>query len=127
MSTKRGLLQASLGLAAVVLIVLGIQAGQPNRPGSGAGDKEKFDKAEIAAKQKALQEKNRDFEQSLLILKQRLEKSDRKEDRDRAAQLAKVLERSGDIAVSTKFSAIVEFLNTQKLTGLNDAKRLLDQ
>jgi hypothetical protein len=127
MSTKRGLFRAFLGLAAVVLLVLGIQAGQPNRPAPGAGDKEKFDKAEIAAKQKALQEKYRDFEQSLLILKQRLEKSDRKEDRDRAAQLAKVLERSGDIAVSTKFSAIVEFLNTQKLTGLNDAKRLLDQ
>jgi hypothetical protein len=127
MSTKRGLLQASLGLATVVLLVLGIQAGQTNRPGPGAGDKEKFDKSEIAAKQKALQEKYRDFEQSLLILKQRLEKSDRKEDRDRAAQLAKVLDFSSNTAVSTKFSAIVEFLNTQKLTGLTDANRLLDQ
>src|SRR5262249_14667021 len=106
MSTKRGVLQAFLGLTAAVLLVLGIQAGQP-RPQPGKGDNEKFDKAQITAKQKILQERYREFEQSLLILKQRLERSDRKEDRDRAAQLAKVLELSSGSAVSTKFSAIV--------------------
>jgi hypothetical protein len=121
MFTKRGLLQGSLAVAAAVLFVLGIQADQPTRTStSDGGKKSGFSREDLAAKERILAEKYREFEQALLILKQRLEKSDRKEDRDRAVVLGKALERSGDINITTKFTQLIQFLSTQKLSKVTD-------
>ncbi|MCC6421674.1 MAG: hypothetical protein IT429_25935 [Gemmataceae bacterium] len=126
MSTKRGLLQASLGLAAAVFFVLGLHADQAGRP-QGPADKAGFNRDEVAAREKVLASKFREFEQLLLILKQRLEKSPRQEDRDRAAQLQKVLEKSAEGSIGTRFGEMVKFLGTSKLTKVGDVKVLLDQ
>src|SRR2546421_331186 len=78
MFKMRGLLQASLAVAAAVLFVLGIQADQPTRTPTGTGSKAELKASDLAAKERVLAEKYKEFEQALLILKQRLEKSDRK-------------------------------------------------
>ncbi len=117
MFNLRGSLQASLAVAAAVLFVLGIRADDPPaRAPSGAGKKAQLSGADLAARERELGEKYKEFEQALLVLKQRLEKSDRKEDRDRAAVLGKVLEKSTDFGITTRFSELVKFLSTEKLS-----------
>jgi len=128
MSMKRGLFQALLGLTAVVFFGLALQADENALPGARPGDgKAQLNKDEIAAKEKQLAEKFEKFQSALLRLKQRLEKSDRKEDRDRAAQLQKVLDRSGDFSITTKFGELIRFLANQKKENVCDLKQLLEE
>jgi hypothetical protein len=122
----RGLLQASLGLAAAVLFVLGIQA-QPPRAGSkkpGEKTTSGFDRERLVAQEKVLMEKYREFEEAVLTLKQRLERSSRKEDKDRAAQLKKVLDESNKLTLRTKFENLVQYFGSQKFDGLTELDRL---
>src|SRR5439155_12717549 len=64
-----------------------------------------------------------DFQQALLQLQQRLERSPRQEDKDRAAVLAKVLEKSKNDSITTRFDQLVNFLRDQKGTTLQGVKQ----
>jgi len=129
---RRSLL-ASVALAALTA-VLGAYADEPakgakGQPPASAGDKTQpaLDQATIAAKQKELGEKFSAFEKQLLTLQQRLANSSNQKDKDRAAQLKKVLEAVGDREPSKKFSILVKALTDTKIEGTFEAADLVKQ
>src|SRR5688500_19460594 len=105
-------------LAALVLAtiagVVGLRAQEPS----------KFDPAElpkvrddIRLNEQILARMFAEFERSLLQLKQRLERSPKQEDRDRAVVLATVFEESRDLSIAVQFEQMLDFLQKSKLAG----------
>jgi hypothetical protein len=68
-----------------------------------------------------------EFEQALLKLVQRLKRSDKREDQERAKVLEKVLEESRSASVTVQFERMVNALQGQKLTNPGELKNLTDQ
>jgi hypothetical protein len=75
--------------------------------------------------EKQLAAKYQEFEQQLLRVKQRLERSTKQEDRDRAAVLDKVLEYSKERSVSVKFEEMLDLLKSKDLKTTTDIKDAL--
>src|SRR5579864_2801017 len=65
-----------------------------------------------------------EFEQSLLKLIQRLERSSKEDDRDRAKVLRQALEKCKTSLVSTQFDQIVDILKKQELKNLGQVEIL---
>src|SRR6185369_6101282 len=82
---------------------------------------------EEALQQDRLAQRFREFEASLLRLKQRLESSPNQEDRDKAVQLGKALEKINQASIDTKFSKIVELLKSPKTLTLDQLEKAKDQ
>jgi hypothetical protein len=93
----------------------------PNPEKRGARVDEAIINQEILARQ------FRDFEQSLLRLAQRLERSTKPEDRDRAANLRKAIALAGSQSVDNKFERLISVLKTSKTLSLQELKDAMDQ
>jgi len=130
---RRSLL-ASVALAALTA-VLGAYAGEPTKGGGKSQPpvtvdekgRPVLDQAGIAAKQKELGEKFSAFEKQLLTLQQRLANSSVAKDRERAAQLKKVLETVGDRDPTKKFAIMVKMLTETKIAGTLASQMLVKQ
>ncbi|HYT93918.1 MAG TPA: hypothetical protein VEL76_34685, partial [Gemmataceae bacterium] len=96
MSKRFRLFQVALGLAAAVFFVMGLQAIQPNTPAGNTkgGGQPTLNPKQLAAKEKELADKYRQFQDLLLTLQQKLAASSDPKHKERAAQLAKALEQS---------------------------------
>jgi hypothetical protein len=105
------------GLAALT-VVLSVRAQEPTRP----ADKADKIKEDLTLQQQNLKRRFDDFQQQLLRLQQRLEKSPRKEDQDKALVLKKALERAQDSLISTQFDSLVDYLKNQKFTKVGEIK-----
>jgi hypothetical protein len=84
--------------------------------------------AEGRENQQILERRFKDFQQSLLRLAQRLEKSTKPEDRQRADTLKKAIELVGNQGVDLKFSGLIEILkkNSSSLS-IPEIKEAMDQ
>jgi hypothetical protein len=82
---------------------------------------------EITASEQQIARQFADFEQALLKLTQRLKRSDKREDQERAKVLEKVLEESRSASITVQFERLVNALQGQKLTNPGEIKNLTDQ
>jgi hypothetical protein len=85
-------------------------------------------KKEAQENQQILQRRFKDFEQSLLRLAQRLEKSTKPEDRQRADNLKKAIALAGEQNVDTKFDRLIEILKKESTSlSIPEIKDAMDQ
>jgi hypothetical protein len=82
---------------------------------------------EAVVNQEILSRQFREFEQSLLRLAQRLERSPKPEDRDRAANLKKAIALAGDQGVDAKFERLSTVLRSSKDLSLQELKEAMEQ
>src|SRR5260370_21139733 len=120
----------ALGLLAFgfILVVRG------DEPKSDDAAKSKDDKSSAAIKKEAqenqqiLERRFKEFEQSLLRLAQRLEKSTKPEDRQRADNLKKAIALVGDQGVDLKFASLIEILKKDSTSlSIPEIKEAMDQ
>jgi DNA repair exonuclease SbcCD ATPase subunit len=77
---------------------------------------------QLSLEEQILAQRFQEFEWKLLKLKQRLERSSRPEDQERAAILQKALDKAREAAIGTRFEQMVEFLKNQRLKNIQDVK-----
>jgi len=98
------------------------ESGQPKKADASAQVRE-----DVTLKEQILSRQFAEFQQSLLRLKQKLERSTKLEDRERAKILDRVLQKAKDELISTQFSQIVDFLRDQKFANIGDVKKAVEQ
>jgi hypothetical protein len=115
---KPRLTLVALGLAALAIISLGLQAqDQP---------KTTTEKDEILTSEQQLLRQFGEFQDSLLKLKQRMARGT-PEERTRAAELGVVLDEIKNLAINQEFLKMIELMRTVKLNNLNDIKIAQEQ
>ncbi len=83
---------------------------------------------DAANQQERLKRQFDDFKQSLLNLANRLEKSTRQEDRDKAANLKAAIKKASEEGVDTKFATLVDALRKENtFKDLDQLQTVLDQ
>jgi hypothetical protein len=82
---------------------------------------------EAAVSQEILARQFRDFEQSLLRLAQRLERSSKPEDRERAANLKKAIALASDERTEAKFDKLIDILKSSKALSVQEIRDAMDQ
>jgi hypothetical protein len=82
---------------------------------------------EAAVNQEILSRQFRSFEESLLRLAQRLERSAKPEDRERAASLKKAIALASDQGVDNKFDKLVEILTSSKALTIQEIRGAMEQ
>jgi hypothetical protein len=112
--------------------VLVVRADDPPKPDDSAKPKDDKSsdviKKESQENQQMLERRFKDFEQSLLRLAQRLEKSSKPEDRQRAETLKKAIALVGDQGVDLKFKTLIEILQKPSTSlSLTEIKEAMDQ
>ncbi len=120
---KARIILASMALT-LVAVVLTTRAQDP-AGSSPASDIAKI-KDDLRLREQILARQFAEFENALLKLKDRLKRSNKKEDKQRAEILEKVLEHSKDASISVQFEQMVEMLKSNKLSGIADLK-ILDE
>lgn len=120
--TRRTLV--SLILAALALVVVA-------RADSPADKKDDLDlktpKDNAALEQERLLREFRDFKHTLLTLKQRLEKSDRPEDRTKVEILEKALAQASKLQVDNQFAKLLDALRSDKELSIPELQKILQQ
>jgi hypothetical protein len=109
---------------AAVAVLMGVVVVRAQEPASPARSQDKAAKLkeDLELQQQNLARRFGEFQQQLLRLQQRLEKSPRKEDQDKAVVLKKALERAQENLISTQFESLVDYLKSQKFTKVGDIK-----
>lgn len=116
------LILAGLGLAVLAFGAIALRAQESTPP---KGQDSSQVREDIAASEQQIARQFAEFEQLLLRLKQRLERSNRKEDKARAEVLARVLEESRGLGVQVKFERLQDFLRgNKKINDVGTAKEL---
>lgn len=111
------------GLLVALTFGLGLASGQQVEDKTEAGKV----REDIRLREQILKRQFEEFERSLLQLKQRLERSSKEEDRQRAKVLQKVLEQARDASITTQFEQMIDFLRKQKLTNVGDINIAMDR
>src|SRR3954451_14474836 len=114
---------ALIGASALTYVLASAaqETGSPKK--SEAGEL----KENLSLKEQILARQYQEFEQQLLRLKQRLERSPKQEDRDRALVLDKVLEYCKERSLSVQFEQMVDILKSKELRSLPDIKQALER
>src|SRR5260370_4628817 len=121
---KSRVLLAFLGLAAVSFVLA--RAEEPNQ--AKKTDPQGAQVADDAAlKERILGQQFAEFEQSLLKLKQRLERSRKREAQDRAKILQKALDECRARGLGAQFDQMVDHLKKQGLKNLGETKLAYDR
>jgi hypothetical protein len=107
---------------AVLTGLIAVRAQEPSAPAARSEDKAAKLKEDLELQQQNLARRFGEFQQQLLRLQQRLEKSPRKEDQDKAAILKRALDEAQIKLISTQFESLVDFLKSQKFTKVGDIK-----
>jgi hypothetical protein len=82
---------------------------------------------DAAIDQQRLADQFRAFETALLHLAQRLERSSKPEDRERAALLKEARKKASEQNIDMKFKALVDMLQSSKAFSLNEIKEAMDR
>lgn len=88
---------------------------------------EKTIKDDASIQQELLARRFKDFEQALLRLAQRLELSDKPENREKAVILKNAIKLAGERGADAKFDTLVKLLRESKELGLEDLQKVLDE
>lgn len=108
------------GALALGVVLNAQDAGAPKTPSDAAQIKEN-----AGLKEQILARQYQEFEQQLLRLKQRLERSSKQEERDQALVLGRVLEHCKEKSISVQFEQMVDILKSKELKSLPDIKQAL--
>ncbi len=100
---------------------LTVRADDPKKPDAPAAVDPKVQEEESAAKEKVLREEFETFKNEVLKLKQRLETSDKDEDKNTVKVLENVLKEINNQAVDGKFDKVIE-----RLSDPNTFKKIQD-
>jgi len=120
------LVLASLLITAIAFISL-VRADDPDDKAKPKAKSSEAQKEEEALEQERLLKQFRDFETALLSLAQRLERSSKAEDRERAANLRQAIKKAGQANVDTKFDALVALLRENKPISLTEVRDAMDR
>src|SRR5437588_2431201 len=95
-----------------LLLALGAisAAAQPPADSQTKGKALADQREDAVLEQERLARQFREFESSLLRLAQRLERSSKPEDRERAALLKRAIKKAGDQAIDAKFDTLIGLL-----------------
>lgn len=110
--------------------VLVVRADEPKSDETKPKDEKSSSeiKKEAQQNQQILERRFKEFEQSLLRLAQRLEKSTKPEDRQRADNLKKAIALVGDQGVDLKFAGLIEILKKDSTSlSIPEIKEAMDQ
>src|SRR5262249_38317957 len=80
-----------------------------------------------AVRQQRLASQFREFEAALLSWSQRLERSTKPEDRERAAVLKEAIKQAGQVGIDNKFDTLVSLLHANKSISLPELKEAMDR
>jgi hypothetical protein len=114
----------------ILLVILGTMAlAVPTLPAwqPEATEKPRQLQDELRLREQILARQFGEFEQSLLKLIQRLERSSREADRDRAKVLRQALEKCKTSLITTQFDQIVDILRKQDLKHLGSVENLANR
>jgi hypothetical protein len=121
-------------LPAVALFVLAVAAvpAQPPAPPAPKPDDPQAAKpeeltAEALARNKRLKEQYQEFEATLARVAQRLARSEKPEDQQKAAALQQALQVASDEGIEKRFEALIRSLQTSKLISENDVSPVIRQ
>jgi hypothetical protein len=124
---------ATLAIA-VLAVVWMARADDPVKPSPAKADsvdemvkKLSTIRDQTALKQEILAQQFRTFEQSLLQLAQRLEKSSKPEDRDKAVLLKKAVELAGKEGINTRFDKLISLLKSSQVDKLEDVQSAITE
>lgn len=117
---KPRLILVGLCLALGALVGGGLRAGAQGK--TETKDEAAKVRDEIATSEQQVSRQFDDFVQALLKLKQRLERSEKKDDRERAKVLEKVLDETKNANVSLRLERLTAFLRSGKLSNLDDIR-----
>src|SRR5262245_33134817 len=112
-------------IAALALTAYAQTEPKANIP-AGPSDPEAI-KNETVIKQEIQARQFKEFEQALLRMAQRLEKSAKVEDREKAATLRKAIELSATAGVDNQFARLVTILTASKTVNIQDVEKALGQ
>jgi hypothetical protein len=118
---KPRFLLATLGLLALTGVLL-VRAAEPTTPPAKGEDEGPKIKDKMSLEEQILSNRFQEFELKLLKLKQRLERSSRQEDRERAAILQKALDKAREASIGTRFEQMVETIKKSRVDNLQDLK-----
>jgi hypothetical protein len=114
---------SALLLAGAILAVVTVHADEPE------GKDKPLPKslAEQALEQEHLAGQFQEFEKALLRLKQRLERSPKAEDRERAVLLQEAIKKAGEAGVDMRFKTLIGLLQSSKSVNLTEVKDAMDK
>jgi hypothetical protein len=95
------------------------------QPPETKSDKKTVDEA--AVEQEKLATQYRSFELAMLHLAQRLERSDKSGDRERAAILKEAIKKSSEVGISHKFETLIGLLRTTKAASITELSEAMTQ
>jgi hypothetical protein len=113
----------ALLLTGAMVVVLAVRADEPE------GKDKPLPKslAEQALEQERLAGQFQEFEKALLRLKQRLERSPKAEDRERAAVLQEAIKKAGEAGVDMRFKTLIGLLQSSRSVNLAEVKEAMDR
>lgn len=85
------------------------------------------EKDEAALEQERLSRQFREFEASLLRLAQRLERSSKAEDRDRAVTLRAAIKKAHEVGIDTRFETLIGLLRNSNSLDYAEMKEAMEQ
>lgn len=122
---KRCFALATLGLAAATF-VLALRADETGTAGKAKPRDAGEIREDVSLREQILARQFNDFVRSLLQLKQRLERSPKMEDRERAVVLGKALDKIQSEGIATRFESLVNYLKEQKLSSVPEITEAKD-
>jgi hypothetical protein len=115
----RRYLLAGLGLVALAGVLL-LRADEPGATPAKTADNSNKIKQDLPVQEDILSRRFQKFQDSLQTLMERLERSSKLEDRERAAVLRKALDQAKDASITTRFEQLVNFLKNSRLDNTGD-------
>lgn len=123
---RRRIVLAVMSLAVVLIFTaLHIQAEGPGE--TPAPQTEVKSKDKLTLDELILAQRFNEFQQMMLRLKHRLERSPKKEDRDRAVILQRVLDQAKNSSLNIRFEQMVDFLKKGDFGNLENVKKARDE
>jgi hypothetical protein len=117
-------LLATVTLTAV-LGVLAVRAADDKKPGDAPKIDSKSALEQSRIEQERLKVQFEEFKNQLIRLADRLDSSDKKEDKDKAAILRRAIDKVNDLGTENKFEELVKQLKNSKEMGPEDLEGLL--
>jgi len=114
----------------VILAMISLLIAQAADPPPPPQPKEKSltaEKEDAALHQERLSWQFRGFEAALLRLAQRLERSSKAEDRDRAVTLKAAIKKASEVGIDARFDTLVTLLRNSKTLGEAEIREAMEQ
>jgi hypothetical protein len=114
----------------LITVLVGSLAVRAEDPPPDSGDKKKSVtkvKDDAAIEQERLANQYRGFELAMLHLAQRLERSNKPGDRERAAILKEAIEKSSEVGISHKFETLIGLLRSNNSVSLTELAEAMTQ